>query len=65
MKNIMDRFHLLHLFDSEIPELRSLASGMTASDDDGINCDETEKVNLKIQQTVDSQPVNNAIKRNR
>ncbi|KAG7156438.1 hypothetical protein Hamer_G006203, partial [Homarus americanus] len=32
-----------------VPELRSLASVLTASEVDGINCDETEKVGIEIR----------------
>ncbi|KAG7175451.1 hypothetical protein Hamer_G027007 [Homarus americanus] len=36
--------------------MRSLASGLTDSEGDGINCDETEKMGLDIQRSVDNQP---------
>ena len=31
-------------FDIQRPELRSLSSGLSASDGDGVNCDEVEEV---------------------
>ncbi|KAG7161305.1 hypothetical protein Hamer_G023049 [Homarus americanus] len=57
MKKFMDGFQLHDPFDSEVPELRSLASGLTASEGDGINCDETGKVGLEIQCSMDNPPV--------
>lgn len=60
MKKIMDWFLIHDPFDSGVVKLRSLASGLTASENDGINCDETEKVGTEIQRSMDNQPVSNA-----
>ena len=41
-------------FNSNEHRLRSLASGLTASDGDGINCDKTKEVVLKLQKQLDN-----------
>ena len=38
-----------NLFDIQMPELRSLSSGLTASGGDGVNCDEVEEVGYLLQ----------------
>ena len=35
------------------PKLCSLSSGLTAADDDGVNCDQTEYVGAKIHKQLD------------
>ena len=40
-------------FDMQRPELTSLSSGLTASDGDGVNCDEVEEVGLLLQGKLD------------
>lgn len=46
--------------------LRSLSSGLTATDDDGINCHRTEEVGAEIQQQLDNVAVTEAtIKRSK
>ena len=40
-------------FDIQRPELRSLSSGLTASDGDGVNCDEVEEVVFLLQGKLD------------
>ena len=40
-------------FDIQRPELRSLSSGLTASDGDGFNCDEVEEVVSLLQGKLD------------
>ena len=47
-------------FDSEEWILRSLSSGLTASEDDGVNCDCTEEIGAKIQQKIDNVTVTEA-----
>ena len=42
-----------NLFDIQRPELRSLSSGLTASDGDGVNCDEVEEVGFLLQGKLD------------
>ena len=40
-------------FDIQRPELRPLSSGLTASDGDGVNCNEVEEVGLLLQGKLD------------
>ena len=40
-------------FDIQRAELRSLSSGLTASDGDGVNCDEVEEVGFLLQGKLD------------
>ena len=46
-------------FDGNVPQLRSLHSGMAASEGDGIKCDEKKKVVSEIQKSFDSVSVRN------
>ncbi|KAG7161423.1 hypothetical protein Hamer_G014064 [Homarus americanus] len=39
---------------------RTVASGLTATEGDDINCDETQKIGLEIQHSMDNQPVSDA-----
>ena len=43
-----------------VPQLRSLSSGLAASEGDGVKCDETEKVVSEIQGSFESVSVRNA-----
>ena len=47
-------------FDGNVPQLRSPSNRLAASEGDGINCDETEKVVSEIQGSFDSVSVRNA-----
>ena len=47
-------------FDGNVPQLRSLSSGLAASEGDGIKCDETEKVVSETQGSFQSVSVRNA-----
>ena len=40
-------------FNGTVPQLRSLSSGLTAREGDGINCHEAEKVDEVIQRSMD------------
>ena len=40
-------------FDIQRPELRSLSSGLTASDGDGVNCDKVKEVGFLLQGKLD------------
>ena len=60
MNKFLDWFRSHDPFDGNVPQLRSLASGLASSEGDGINCDETEKVGSEIQQSLDSVSVRNA-----
>ena len=52
MNKILDWFHTHDPFDRTRPQLRSLASGLAASD--RINCDETELFEYEIQKGLDN-----------
>ena len=41
-------------FDDNEPLLRSIATGLMATEGDGINCDEAEKIGQAIQDQLDS-----------
>ena len=47
-------------FNVENPSLRSLSSGLMASDDDGINCDDAESVGELIQKKLDGVTIEDA-----
>ena len=60
MNKFIDWFGSHDPFDGDVPQLRSLSSGLAASESDGIKCDETEKVVSEIQGSFDSVSVRNA-----
>ena len=60
MNKFLEWFGSHDPFDGNVPQLRSLASGLASSEGDGINCDETEKVGSEIQRSLDSVSVRNA-----
>ena len=41
-------------FDDNEPLLRSIATGLTVTEGDGINCDKAEKIGQPIQDQLDS-----------
>ena len=49
-----------HDLDGNVPQLRSLSSGLAACEGDGIKCDETKKVVSEIQGSFESVSVRNA-----
>ena len=51
-EKILQWFETRDPFNMELPMLRSLTTGLTATDEDGINCDQTEEVGEKIQQSL-------------
>jgi hypothetical protein len=52
-------------FNLNEPRLRSLSSGLTASDGDGNNCNKTEEVGVHIRRNIDNMSaVETSIKRN-
>ena len=57
---IQEWFDVHEPFDSEEWRLRSLSSGLTASEDDGVNCDCTEEVGANTQQKIDNVTVTEA-----
>ena len=60
MNKFIDLFGSHDSFDGNVPQLRSLSSGLAASEFDGIKCDETEKVVIEIQGSFDNVSVRNA-----
>lgn len=59
-EKVLEWFEQHNPFIVEVPTLRSLSSGITASNEDGINCDESEEVGQMIQQSLDGASVNSA-----
>ena len=51
---IQEWFNQHEPFDLSENRLRSLSSGLTATDGDGVNCDKTEEVGSKIQGQLDN-----------
>ena len=47
-------------FDDNEPLLRSIATGLTAAEGGGINCDEAEKIGQAIQDQLDGIPITEA-----
>ena len=60
MRKIMEWCVVHDPFDGTVPQLRSLARGLTAREGDGINCDKTEKVGKAIQRSMDGKSVSEA-----
>ena len=60
MNTFLDSFRSHDPFDGNVPQLRSLTSGLASNKGDGINCDETEKVGSEIQRSLDIASVRNA-----
>ena len=60
LNTFIDWFGSHDPFDGNVPQLRSVSSGLAASESDGIKCDETEKVVSEIQGSFDSVSVRNA-----
>ena len=60
MNTFIDWFGSHDPFDGNVPQLRSLSSGLAASEGDGIKFDETEKVVSEIQGRFESVSVRNA-----
>ena len=54
MNTCIDWFDSHDPFDGNVPQVRSVSSGLAASEDDGIKCDETEKVVSEIQGSFES-----------
>ena len=52
MNKLLDWFRSHDLFDGNVPQLRSLASGLASNEGNGIKCDETEKVGSDIQRSL-------------
>ena len=52
--SIQEWFDQHEPFDINEPRLRSLSSGLTATDGDGISCDITEQIGAKLQERLDN-----------
>ena len=52
LKRLIDWFDAHEPFDPRLPLLQSISSGITALDEDGVNCDEAEKVGFLFQRNV-------------
>ena len=60
MNKFIDWFGSHDPFDGNVPQLRSLSSGLAANEGGGIKCDEAEKVVCEIQGSFESVAVRNA-----
>ena len=60
MNTCTDWFDSHDPFDGNVPQVRSVSSGLAASEGDGIKCDETEKDISEIQVSFESVYVRNA-----
>ena len=65
LEKIKSWFDQYNPFQVNEPNLRSLTSGLTSSDEDQINCDNAELVGYRIQKSLDNVSIDSAsIKRN-
>ncbi len=65
LRTIQEWLNEYEPFNPNQPKLRSLSSGLTAADDDGVNCDQRELVGAKVQKQLDNMSVLDAsMKRN-
>ena len=53
-------FNIYDPFDIDEPSLKSISSGLTAAEEDCINCDQTEEVGKSINEKLDNVIVSNA-----
>ena len=60
MNTCIDWFNSHDPFDGNVPQVRSVSSGLAASEGDGVKCDETEKVVSEIQGSFENVYVRNA-----
>ena len=51
---LIDWFDAHEPFNANVSALRSLSSGLTATEDDNVNCDDVEEVGRKIQKKLDN-----------
>ena len=54
LMTLIDWFDAHEPFNANVPALRSLSSGLTATEDDNVNCDNVEEVGRKIQKKLDN-----------
>ena len=52
-KSVIHLQPIIDPFDCSSNDLRSLSTGLSATDDDGISCDRAEEIGLEIQKTLD------------
>ena len=65
LRKIQNWFNVFEPFNQNQPKLCSLSSGLTASSDDDVNCDQTEQIGTKIHSQLDNMSIIDAsIKRN-
>ena len=65
LRKIQNWFNVFEPFNQNQPKLCSLSSGLTASSDDDVNCDQTEQIGAKIHSQLDNVSIIDAsIKRN-
>ena len=60
LKRLIDWFDAHEPFDPRQPLLQSISSGITALDEDGVNCDEAAKVGFLIQEKLNGMCIENA-----
>ena len=60
LKKIQNWFDQYEPFNQYQPKLCSLSTGLTAADDDNVNCDQTEQVGCQIHKQLNMVPVANA-----
>ena len=51
---LIDWFNTHDPFDPQVPTLRSISTGLTATEDDKINCDNVEDIGRSIQLKLDN-----------
>jgi len=54
LRKIQNWFNVFEPFNQHQPQLCSLSSGLTASDEDNVNCDQTEQIGAKIHLQLDN-----------
>lgn len=57
---LLSWFSIRNPFDGSKPQLQCLASGIIATEDDGLNCDEAEAVGFNIQSQLDGVCIDDA-----
>ena len=60
MVKLLEWFDQHDPFNVEVSSLKSVFSGLTATDEDKVNCDQAEEVGEKIQKSLDGVTVTSA-----
>ena len=50
---MMEQFEDHNPFHMDIPSLRSISTGITATEEDSVNCDDVEDIGKNIQLSLD------------